>query len=77
MFNFNVKLESLKSVCDSIHGLKKRAPMFQNQVVGEALDRLQLDTRFTTNRLEVLHKIQKKNAAETNSGLEVRSMTLH
>ena len=35
--------------------VRKRALIFQNQVVGEALDRLQLDTQFTTNRLEVMH----------------------
>ena len=83
--DFNVKPESLKSVWDSIvpgfHSrfVRKRTPIFQNQVVGEALDRLQLDTRFTTNRLEVMHKIQKKNAAKANSGLEVTSVlkTLH
>ena len=59
--------------------VRKRAPIFQNQVVGEALDRLQLDTRFTTNRLEVMHKIQKKNAAEANSCSKVTSVlkTLH
>ena len=54
--------------------VRKRAPIFQNQVVGEALDRLQLDTRFTTNRLEVIHKIEKKYVAEANSGLEVTSV---
>ena len=59
--------------------VKKRAPIFQNQFVGEALDRLQLDTRFTTNHLEVMHKIQKKHTAETNSGLEITLVlkTLH
>ena len=59
--------------------VRKRAPIFQNQVVGEAMDCLQLDTRFTTNRLEVMHKIQKRNTAEANSGLEVTSVlkTLH
>ena len=58
--------------------VRKRAPIFQHQVVGEALDRLQLDTRFTTSHLEVTHKIQKKNTAETNSGLEVTVLkTLH
>ena len=59
--------------------VRKRAPIFQNQVVGEALDRLQLDTRFTTNRLEGMDKIQKKNAAEANSGSKVTSVlkTLH
>ena len=85
MFDFSVKLESLKSVWDSIvpgfHSwfVRKRAPIFQNQVVGEPLDRLQLDTRFTTNRLEVLHKIQKKDTTEANLGLEVTSVlkTLH
>ena len=51
--------------------VRKRAPIFQNQVVGEALDRLQLGTQFITNHLEVMHKIQKKNAAKANSGLEV------
>ena len=72
--DFNVKLESLKSVWDSIVPgfrswfVRKRTPIFKNQVVGEALDLLQLDTRFTTNRLEVMHKIQKKNTAEANSG---------
>ena len=77
MSDFGVKLERLKSVWDSIvprfHSwfVRKRVPIFQNQVVGEALDRLQLDTRFTTNRLEVMHKIQNKNTAEANSGLEV------
>ena len=79
--DFSVKLESLKSVWDSILSgfVRKRAPIFQNQFVGEALDRLQLDTRFNTNRLEVMHKIQKKHTAETNSGLEVTSVltTLH
>ena len=83
--DFSVKLESLKSVWDSIvsgfHSwfVRKRAPIFQNQFAGEALDRLQLDTLFTTNRLEVMHKIQKNHTAETNSGLEVTSVlkTLH
>ena len=48
--DFNVKLESLKIVWDStvpgFHSwfVRKRAPIFQNQIVGEALDRLQLDT---------------------------------
>ena len=78
--DFNLKLKSLKSVWDSIVPrfrswfIRKRAPIFQNQVVGEALVRLQLDTRFTTNHLEVKHKIQKKNTAEANSGLEVTSV---
>ena len=83
--DFNVKLESLKSVWDSIvpgfHSwfVRKRAPIFQNQVVSEALDCLQLNARFTSNRLEVMHKIQKKNNAEANSGFEVTSVlkTLH
>ena len=83
--DFSVKLESLKSVWDSIvsgfHSwfVRKRAPIFQNQFVGEALDRLQLDTLFTTNRVEVMHKIQKNHTAEINSGLEVTSVlkTLH
>ena len=83
--DFNIKLKRLKSVWDSIvpgfHSwfVRKGAPIFQNQVVGEALDRLQLDTRFTTNGLEAMHKIQKKNTAEANSGLEVTSVlkTLH
>ena len=83
--DFSVTLESLKSVWDSIvsgfHSwfVRKRAPIFQNQFVGEALDRLQLDTLFTTNRVEVMHKIQKNHTAETNSGLEVTSVlkTLH
>ena len=50
----NVKVESLKSVWDSVVTgfsswfVRKRAPIFQNQVVGGALDHLQLDTRFTT-----------------------------
>ena len=63
MSDFSVKLESLKSVWDSIvpgfHSwfVRKRAPIFQNQVVGEALDCLKLDTQFTTTRLEVMHKI--------------------
>ena len=81
----NVKVESLKSVWDSVVTgfsswfVRKRAPIFQNQVVGGALDRLQLDTRFTTKCWEVTHKIQKKNTAEANSGLEVTSVlkTLH
>ena len=85
VFDFNVKLESLKSLWDSLvpgfHSwfVRKRAPIFQNQNVGEALDRLQLDTRFTNNHLEVMHKIQKKNATEANSVLEVTSVlkTLH
>ena len=85
VFEFNFKLESLKSMWDSIlpgfHSwfVRKRAPIFQNQAVGEALDRLQLDTRFTINHLEVMHKIQKKNTAEASSGLEVTSVlkTLH
>ena len=36
-------------------------------------------SKFTTNRLEVMHKIQKKNAAEANSGFDVTSVlkTLH
>ena len=78
--DFNVKLESLKPVWDSIVPgfrswfVRKRTPIFKNQVVGEALDLLQLDTRFTTNHLEVMHKIQKKNTAEANSGLEVTSV---
>ena len=38
--------------------VRKRISIFQNQVVGEALDRLKLDTRFTNNCLEVTHKIQ-------------------
>ena len=83
--DLSVKLESLKSVWDSIvsgfHSwfVRKRAPIFQNQFVEEALDRLQLDTLFTTNRVEVMHKIQKNHTAETNSGLEVTSVlkTLH
>ena len=85
VFDFNVKLESLRSVWDSIvpgfHSrfIRKRVPIFQNQVVDEALDLRQLDTRFTTNRLEVMHKIQKKNVEKANSGLEVTSVlkTLH
>ena len=83
--DFNFKLENLKSVWDSIvsgfHSwfVRKTAPILQNQVVGESLVRLQLDARFTTNGLEVMHKIQKKNTAEANSGLKVISVlkTLH
>ena len=83
--DFNFKLESLKPVRDSIvpvfHSwfVRKRAPIIQNQAGGKALDRLQLPTRFITNGLEVMHKIQKKNAAEANSDLEVTSVlkTLH
>ena len=64
MSGFNIKLENLKSVWDSIVPgfrswfVRKRISVFQNQVVGEALDRLKLDTRFTNNCLEVIHKIQ-------------------
>ena len=60
------------SIVPGLHSwfIRKRAPIFRNQVVGEALDRLQLDTRFTINRLELIHKIQKKNTEEANSGLE-------
>ena len=60
------------SIVPELHSwfIRKRAPIFRNQVVGEALDRLQLDTRFTINRLELIHKIQKKNTEEANSGLE-------
>ena len=54
--------------------VRKKVPVFENQVVGEALDRPQLNTRSTTNRLEVIHKFQKKNTAEANSGLEVISL---
>ena len=59
------------SIVSGLHSwfIRKRAPIFQNQVVGEALDRLQLDTRFTINRLELINKIQKKNTAGINSGL--------
>ena len=46
--------------------VSKRVPIFQNEDVGEAFDGLQLDTRFTTNCLEVMHKIQTNNTAETN-----------
>ena len=64
------------SIVPGLHSwfIRKRAPIFRNQVVGEALDRLQLDTRFTINRLELIHKIQKKNTAGANSGLEVTSV---
>ena len=46
--------------------VSKRVTIFQNQDVGEALDGLRLDARFTTNCLDVMHKIQTNNAAETN-----------
>ena len=64
------------SIVPGLHSwfIRKRAPIFRNQVVGKALDRLQLDTRFTINRLELIHKIQKKNTEEANSGLEVTSV---
>ena len=38
---------------------RKRSSLFKEQVVGSALDRLELCQRFTTNRLENFHKIQK------------------
>ena len=54
--DFNVKLESLKfsvrCIAPGFHSwfVRKKATIFQYQVVGEALDRLLLDTRFTTNQ---------------------------
>ena len=38
---------------------KKRSATFIEQVIGEALDRLELCEKFTTNRLESFHRIQK------------------
>ena len=38
------------------------------------MDRLQLDTQFTTNHYAIMHKIQKKNIAEANSVLVVTSV---
>ena len=56
----------------------KITPIFQNQVVGKALDCLQLDTIFTTNCLAVMHKFKRKNNTG-KFGLEVISVlkTLH
>ena len=39
--------------------VKKRALLFKDQIVGEALDRLKICEKFTTNRLENLHKFLK------------------
>ena len=69
---FNVRLESLKDVWEEkVPGFhswftKKRAPLFIQQVIGEAMDRLQICERFTTNRLEIFHKIQKMFCEEGN-----------
>ena len=63
--DFDIRLESLKVVWeDKVEGfhawfLNKRAPLFVEQVIGSALDRLQISERFSTNRLENFHKIQK------------------
>ena len=62
---FRCRLESLKDVwnekLDGFHSWfeKKRAPVFIDQVIGSAMDRLQISERFTTNRLEIFHKVQK------------------
>ena len=47
--------------------LRKIALIFQNQVVGKALDCLRLDIRFTANSLAVMHKIQEKKTAQVYS----------
>ena len=63
--DFQARLESLHDVWEEkVKGfwdwfVKKRASLFKEQVVGAALDRLELNERFTTNRLENLHKVQK------------------
>ena len=69
---FTGRLESLKDVWEhrvkGFHAwfVKKRAPLFKDQVVGEALDRLKISEKFTTNRLENLHKVQKAFCQEGN-----------
>ena len=63
---FNARLLSLEDVWEEkapgfYRWFKlKRASLFIAQVIGEAQDRLEISERFTTNRLENLHRIQKR-----------------
>ena len=70
--DFNVIVESSNYVRQNIMSrfhllfVRKRRPIYQNQVVGESFDRLHLVTQFTTNHLEVMRKIQKKSTVKVN-----------
>ena len=54
--------------------LRKRLELLKAQAVQESLDRLHLNKQFTTDRLDVMHKIQKKNASEEDLNGEVTNV---
>ena len=68
--DFEVKLDSLEDICESyVHGFfawfkRKRMPLFIESVINLDLDKEQVGCKFYNNRLEVLHKIQKKFGVE-------------
>eukprot|EP00112_Aurelia_sp_Birch-Aquarium-sp1_P016153 Seg3637.1 transcript_id=Seg3637.1/GoldUCD/mRNA.D3Y31 product="hypothetical protein" protein_id=Seg3637.1/GoldUCD/D3Y31 len=75
--DFNAKLTSLKEVWDSVlpgfHDwfAKRRSDMFKETIVEAAKDRMGLEQNFFNNRLEVMHKLQKKMLSEAGSSREV------
>ena len=78
--DLKVKFDSLEDICESyVPGFfewfkRKRLPLFIKSVINFDLDREQLGSKFYNNRLEVLHKIQKKFVAEGNIENDVCSI---
>ena len=68
--DFEVKFKSLEDVWNPLvpgfHSWfeKKRVPVFITSVINAELDRAQVGNRFYNNRLELLHKLQKKYVSE-------------
>ena len=75
--DFNVKLESLKYVWEPlVPGFHKwfkerRAELFKSTIISSAKDRIGISEPFYNNRLEVMHKLQKKKLFEEATTKEV------
>eukprot|EP00112_Aurelia_sp_Birch-Aquarium-sp1_P002183 Seg1234.19 transcript_id=Seg1234.19/GoldUCD/mRNA.D3Y31 product="hypothetical protein" protein_id=Seg1234.19/GoldUCD/D3Y31 len=79
--DFNTKLESLQDVWEAIvpgfHAwFKKRwVDIFQQNIIGSVKDRLCQDEKFFNNRLEIMHKLQKKKITEEDISKEMIEIT--
>lgn len=79
--DFNIKLESLESTWESLipgfHAWfgNKRGDVFRESLILSARDSLGISGRYTTNGLELKHKLQKKKINEANIVAEVSAVS--
>lgn len=78
--DFSIKLKSLKEIWDPLvpgfHSWfeEKRSQIFVTSVINSAKDRVGINSVFYNNRLEVMHKLQKKLKKEDDIPHEVVAM---